>query len=336
MTIPKHTEYETATGDLAKAQAALSIARRKSNPDAAWDWAVTAANHAAAAGVANPRAGLGEDTYPDLRKLDAALRQVRTSEIIIVTRHKGFVEWLAHQGITLIVTAEVGPRIIYCSLHDRGNLFYVNQEQAGSRGGDEWKTYGGHRLWCAPEEKEFTYAPDNQPVTVNETADSVRFIAPEEKSGVLKTIVLLPLEGKNGFNIEHIIRNMSHATLHLAPWALTVMRTGGTAALPGDELDVFLENLGASVELGMSSANASASMRWRKPASQRSTTSSTAWKVMPCRDGLDTTRIPAVPIAGPFSSATDMGFPPSYVLRMTPPAPTTKAGPRSSPPDAGR
>ena len=139
---------------------------------------------------------------------------------------------LTHRGLTLIVTAEVGPRIIYCSLHDKGNIFYVNQEQAGSRGGNEWKTYGGHRLWCAPEEKEFTYAPDNQPVTVNETGNSVRFISPVEKSGVLKTIVISSLEGKNGVKVEHNVRNIGRETLHLAPWALTVMRTDGMAVIP--------------------------------------------------------------------------------------------------------
>ena len=39
-----------------------------------------------------------------------------------------------------------------------------------------------------------------------------------------------------------------------------VMRTGGTADFPGDELDIFLENLGASVESGISATSGSASM----------------------------------------------------------------------------
>jgi hypothetical protein len=139
---------------------------------------------------------------------------------------------LTHQDLTLIVTTEVGPRIIHCSLYDKENLFYVNQEHLGTTGGDEWKMYGGHRLWCAPEEKEFTYAQDNQPVLVTVTGRGVRFAAPVEASGVLKVIVVSPLEGKNGFKVEHIVENLGRQMLQLAPWALSVMRAGGKAIIP--------------------------------------------------------------------------------------------------------
>ncbi len=136
------------------------------------------------------------------------------------------------QKLTLIVTTEVGPRIIGCSMEGKENLFYLNPQQAGSRGGDEWKIYGGHRLWCAPEVKEFTYFPDNLPVKVNETAPGVQFTAPMEKSGVVKTLILSPLEGRNGFKIQHSIANLGNQELLLAPWALTVMRSGGVAVIP--------------------------------------------------------------------------------------------------------
>ena len=151
--------------------------------------------------------------------------------------HIPFAGWedcvrLTHQDLTLLVTTEVGPRVIYCSLNNLPNLFYVNAEQAGTIGGDDWKTYGGHRLWCAPEVKEFTYAPDNQPVQVTVTGRGVRFAAPVETSGILKVMVISPMEGKNGFRVEHIVENMGRQTLRLAPWALTVMRAGGTAVIP--------------------------------------------------------------------------------------------------------
>ncbi len=139
---------------------------------------------------------------------------------------------LVQQDLTLIVTTEVGPRIILCSLNDHDNLFYVNPDEAGTRGGEKWHTYGGHRLWCAPEDIEFTYAPDNQPVQVAQEDNIVRFTAPVEKSGVQKTIDIQPLEDRNGYKIEHIIQNTGSQPIHLAPWALTVMRAGGTAIIP--------------------------------------------------------------------------------------------------------
>ena len=139
---------------------------------------------------------------------------------------------LTHGDMTLIVTTAVGPRIIYCALKDKGNLFYVNYDQAGSSGGEEWKTYGGHRFWCAPEDLDFTYAPDNAPVQVIESGHGVRLTAPVEKSGVMKTIEISPVVGQNRVRLEHIVQNMGRQTLRLAPWALSVMCTGGVAVIP--------------------------------------------------------------------------------------------------------
>lgn len=139
---------------------------------------------------------------------------------------------ITHQDLTLIITTQVGPRVISCSLKDKGNLFYVHPEQAGSIGGNSWKTYGGHRLWCAPEDLEFTYAPDNFPVQVTNTGLGIRFAAAVENSGILKIIVISPVAGENRVRLEHIIHNLGKQTFQLAPWALTVMREGGVAVIP--------------------------------------------------------------------------------------------------------
>jgi len=139
---------------------------------------------------------------------------------------------LVHGALKLVVTSAVGPRIIHCGFIDSENLFYEHPLQAGTSGGNEWKTYGGHRLWCAPEDKEFTYAPDNHEVAVEEHPDHVSLTAQVEQSGVQKTISIYPIEGKNGFRIVHLVSNRGAAPLHLAPWALTVMRAGGMAVIP--------------------------------------------------------------------------------------------------------
>lgn len=139
---------------------------------------------------------------------------------------------LIHQEVMLIITAAVGPRIIHCSFTDGENLFYEHPRQVGSTGGDEWKIYGGHRLWCAPEDKDFTYAADNFSVEVEDFFDRVTFTAPIERSGVRKTVTVMPLAGRNGFRVEHLVSNRGAVPLRLAPWALTVMRAGGTAIIP--------------------------------------------------------------------------------------------------------
>ena len=38
----------------------------------------------------------------------------------------------------------------------------------GKKGGSEYRSYGGHRLWIAPEDEERTTQPDNDPVEYEE------------------------------------------------------------------------------------------------------------------------------------------------------------------------
>ncbi|MCI7499939.1 MAG: DUF4380 domain-containing protein, partial [Oscillospiraceae bacterium] len=66
--------------------------------------------------------------------------------------------------ISLGVTVDVGPRIIYFSRNGRENVLFEDvgrrfTEPAGEYGC--WVAYGGHRIWCAPEVNPETYYPDN-------------------------------------------------------------------------------------------------------------------------------------------------------------------------------
>ncbi len=133
----------------------------------------------------------------------------------------------------LIVTTEVGPRVIGGFVGSSRNIFHVDPALAGTSGAKEWVNYGGHRLWHSPELKPRTYAPDNSKVTVKELKDgSVKFSAGTEKStGIYKSITIKPL-GDNKFRVEHRLRNDNPWEIELAPWALSVMAPGGTAIAP--------------------------------------------------------------------------------------------------------
>ncbi|MCK7479038.1 MAG: hypothetical protein M0C28_18000 [Candidatus Moduliflexus flocculans] len=65
--------------------------------------------------------------------------------------------------VEFIATTDVGPRIISFGFIGGANLFFVREDFAGQTGGSEWKNYGGHRVWHAPEDKVRTYEPDNAP-----------------------------------------------------------------------------------------------------------------------------------------------------------------------------
>ncbi len=133
----------------------------------------------------------------------------------------------------LIVSTDVGPRVMGGFVGKSKNIFHVDPKLAGTSGAKEWVNYGGHRLWHSPEMKPRTYAPDNSRATAKENKDgSVTFTAGTEKStGVFKSITIKSLGG-NKFLVEHRLRNDNPWEIELAAWALSVMASGGTAIAP--------------------------------------------------------------------------------------------------------
>ena len=140
---------------------------------------------------------------------------------------------LSNGIIELIVTTAIGPRIIRFGFVDGDNEFCEFPEQLGKTGGNEWRIYGGHRLWSAPEDKTRTYFPDNGPVTLEEHNGFVRVVQPPESTtGIQKEIDIQLSPEEAAVKVVHRLRNRSAQDIELAPWALSVMAPGGTAIVP--------------------------------------------------------------------------------------------------------
>ena len=140
---------------------------------------------------------------------------------------------LSNGTVELVLLADVGPRIIRFGFAGQENEFKEYAELAGQMGGPQWRIYGGHRLWHAPESTPRTYLPDNGPVEVEEHQDFVRLIQPVETgTGIQKEMeVRLAPEGAR-VQVTHRLRNRGLWPLRLAPWALSVMAPGGCAIVP--------------------------------------------------------------------------------------------------------
>ncbi len=135
--------------------------------------------------------------------------------------------------IEVIATTDVGPRLIHCGFVNEPNLFGKIPEHIGLTGGDEWRTYGGHRLWHSPETRKRCYHPDNFPIKIEVLPDGCRLDQPEEpNTGIEKRISLILNAGTNSLIVEHQLTNHGNWPVTLAPWALSVMNIGGTAILP--------------------------------------------------------------------------------------------------------
>ena len=140
---------------------------------------------------------------------------------------------LSNPQIELVVTADVGPRIIHFSFVGGENIFAELAGQVGRTGDAEWQSYGGHRFWLAPEQQPRTYYPDNNPVTVEDHGAFVRFIAPVETTTRMQKVIDIALDPQEAkVTLTHTVQNLNPWAVELAPWALSVMTTGGTAVFP--------------------------------------------------------------------------------------------------------
>ena len=151
----------------------------------------------------------------------------------------GWKRSLRIQGPTteLIITTEVGPRILRYAFHDERNVFVEMPEQLGGSGEKEWMLRGGHRFWTAPEALDHTYEPDNVPVPWKEIGeDAVEITQPPSPFGFQKTM-RVELRKDEVVRVTHSLKNTSDKPLELTPWALSVMAPGGTAHIPQPRLD---------------------------------------------------------------------------------------------------
>ena len=140
---------------------------------------------------------------------------------------------LFNDEIELIVTTQVGPRIIRCGFIGGPNLMCERPEEMGQSGGEDFRLYGGHRLWHAPEHPNRTYYPDNAPVTISTHAGGVVFTSPIETTTRLqKSLSVLLHPSRPQVRIGHSITNHHPWAVTFAPWALSVMRAGGVAIIP--------------------------------------------------------------------------------------------------------
>jgi hypothetical protein len=151
---------------------------------------------------------------------------------------------LANDRVELVVTGDVGPRVIHFGFVDGDNAFYEDPALLGKVGGDTWVNYGGHRLWHAPEVQPRTYMPDNGPITMTEHATFVRFVQPvEPATGIQKELDVALDPGEARATVTHRLRNTNLWAVELAPWAISVMAEGGTAILPFPPRGPHTENL---------------------------------------------------------------------------------------------
>ncbi|EGC35805.1 hypothetical protein DICPUDRAFT_151832 [Dictyostelium purpureum] len=136
----------------------------------------------------------------------------------------------------VIVTTDVGPRIISLQYNEGSSIFAVQSNPSVISPNEGWKLFGGHRLWHAPEQNPRTYYPDNSPIQI-EIVNEYKIILRQETeltTGIKKTISL-ELKGTGRLShieVNHYLENKGQWPIEVAPWAISVMAPTTCAIIP--------------------------------------------------------------------------------------------------------
>ena len=168
-----------------------------------------------------------------LSLLAAALAMGAVPVIAAVTVEKiPYAGWpncyrLSNGEVELIVTSDVGPRIIRYGFEGGQNFFVELEEDLGKTGGDNWRLYGGSRLWVGPEDPVYSYGADNDPVQVEISGNRLTAQAPVEHTGVQKAIAVELSDEGSAVRVVYTLANRTIWPLRIATWVLTMMAPGG-------------------------------------------------------------------------------------------------------------
>ncbi len=151
---------------------------------------------------------------------------------------------LSNSEVKLIISVEFGPRVLFYGRPGGRNLFATFHQQIDNRPHEDWQSYGGHRLWHAPEVYPRTYYPDNAPVAYRWDGKSLYLTSEEEvENGIRKEIDITLDPNTSIVDLSHRIQNTGSWKKELSAWCLSVMAPEGEVIIPQEEFKSHPETL---------------------------------------------------------------------------------------------
>lgn len=151
--------------------------------------------------------------------------------------------------IDLIATTDIGPRIIRFGFIGKENEFVEFTEDIGKTGGEDYRFYGGHRLWHSPEHLVRTYQPDNDKVAWKKKKNgAVLTQETEALTQIKKEIEISMAPDSDKVTISHRLTNTGPWDVELAVWSISMMAAGGLEIVPMNTRDTgLLANMNIAV-----------------------------------------------------------------------------------------
>ena len=143
--------------------------------------------------------------------------------------------------VDLIVTVDVGPRIIRYGFVGKENEMCEVGTTLGLKGGSEWRIYGGHRLWHSPEDEYRTYEPDNAPVSWEKVRNGIRTVQDvEQRTGIRKEMEITLSQEDSRVNVLHRLTNEGLGPIEVSVWSISAMSASGKEVVPQTRRDTGL------------------------------------------------------------------------------------------------
>lgn len=146
--------------------------------------------------------------------------------------------------IEIIVTLDIGPRIIRFSKIGGENVFFedeslsinhdIHKEIYAEKFGEDmgtWATIGGHRLWAAPEALPRTYYPSCKS-EYKIIENGAKIIAPIQRYTNLMPEFEITIINDNEVKVVNRLRNCGAWPAEFAVWCISVVAPGGTEIIP--------------------------------------------------------------------------------------------------------
>ena len=144
----------------------------------------------------------------------------------------------------LVITTDVGPRIIRYGNIGGQNLFREFENELGKKGGNEYRLYGGTRFWHGPEASPRCYFPDNNTVKYEWDNKVLTLLQDTESTTGMQKEVKISFDAVNSsVEITFLIHNRTLWDIKLAPWILSIMNLGGRGIIPQEPFQTWEERL---------------------------------------------------------------------------------------------
>jgi hypothetical protein len=159
---------------------------------------------------------------------------------------------LTNGTIEVDIADAIGPRIAAFRRLGEQSMFGDGAGVTVATPHGRWSAYGGHRMWLAPETLAETYRIDDAAPRIDAAGALAATAHHAGDARGFATSLRVELDpAGSGVTVTHVARNEGTTTWTVAPWALTIVRPGGTFVIPQPPRRTHAESLQPAATLAL-------------------------------------------------------------------------------------